>query len=144
VDGGAWWAAVYGVAQKRTRLKRRSSSRRAGAGATLGKKRRRVRLPKPRSRAHSQGAGTDKWPKDCVGSVVRGEGLGAAQAGRLGSDDPGGGFVGEAASSQDLTETRIARGGSWSEKMRREWGRGQAGVAGHRQVWVRGPPEGLR
>ena len=25
-DGGAWWAAVYGVAQTRTRLKRRSSS----------------------------------------------------------------------------------------------------------------------
>ena len=26
-DGGAWWAAVYGVAQSRTRLKRLSSSR---------------------------------------------------------------------------------------------------------------------
>ena len=25
-DGGAWWTAVYGVAQSRTRLKRRSSS----------------------------------------------------------------------------------------------------------------------
>ena len=25
MDGGAWWAAVYGVAQSRTRLKRRSS-----------------------------------------------------------------------------------------------------------------------
>ena len=25
-DGGAWWAAVYGVAQSRTQLKRRSSS----------------------------------------------------------------------------------------------------------------------
>ena len=25
-DGGAWWAAVYGVAQSRTRLKRFSSS----------------------------------------------------------------------------------------------------------------------
>ena len=25
-DGGAWWAAVYGVAQNRTRLKRLSSS----------------------------------------------------------------------------------------------------------------------
>ena len=25
-DGGAWWAAVYGVAQSQTRLKRRSSS----------------------------------------------------------------------------------------------------------------------
>ena len=28
-DGGAWWAAVYGVAQSRTRLKRFSSSSRA-------------------------------------------------------------------------------------------------------------------
>ena len=26
-DGGAWWAAVYGVAQSQTRLKRRSSSK---------------------------------------------------------------------------------------------------------------------
>ena len=25
-DGGAWWAAVYGVTQSRTRLKRLSSS----------------------------------------------------------------------------------------------------------------------
>ena len=25
-DGGAWWAAVYGIAQSRTRLKRLSSS----------------------------------------------------------------------------------------------------------------------
>ena len=25
-DGGAWWAAIYGVAQSRTRLERRSSS----------------------------------------------------------------------------------------------------------------------
>ena len=25
-DGGAWWAAVYGVAQSRTRLKRLSSN----------------------------------------------------------------------------------------------------------------------
>ena len=25
-DGGAWWAAIYGVAQSRTRLKQRSSS----------------------------------------------------------------------------------------------------------------------
>ena len=28
-EGGAWWAAVYGVAQSRTRLKRLSSSRAA-------------------------------------------------------------------------------------------------------------------
>ena len=27
-DGGAWWAAVYGVAQSRTRLKQLSSSSR--------------------------------------------------------------------------------------------------------------------
>ena len=27
---GAWWAAIYGVAQSRTRLKRLSSSRREG------------------------------------------------------------------------------------------------------------------
>ena len=26
MDGGAWWAAIYGVAQSRTRLKRLSSS----------------------------------------------------------------------------------------------------------------------
>ena len=26
-DGGAWWAAIYGVAQSRTRLKRLSSSK---------------------------------------------------------------------------------------------------------------------
>ena len=31
-DGGAWWAAVYGVAQSRTRLKRLSSS----SGSELG------------------------------------------------------------------------------------------------------------
>ena len=29
-DGGAWWAAIYGVAQSRTRLKRLSSSRLTG------------------------------------------------------------------------------------------------------------------
>ena len=27
MDGGAWWAAVYGVAQSQTRLKRLSSSK---------------------------------------------------------------------------------------------------------------------
>ena len=32
-DGGAWWAAVYGVAQSRTRLKRRSSSTLLNAGS---------------------------------------------------------------------------------------------------------------
>ena len=29
-DGGAWWAAVYGVAQSRTRLKRLSSNSSSG------------------------------------------------------------------------------------------------------------------
>ena len=29
-DGGAWWAAVYGVAQSRTQLKRLSSSSSSG------------------------------------------------------------------------------------------------------------------
>ena len=31
-DGGAWWAAVYGVAQSRTRLKRLSSSSSSASG----------------------------------------------------------------------------------------------------------------
>ena len=30
MDGGAWWAAVYGVAQSQTRLKRLSSSSKTG------------------------------------------------------------------------------------------------------------------
>ena len=34
-DGGASWAAVYGVAQSRTRLKRLSSSSAVGLGASL-------------------------------------------------------------------------------------------------------------
>ena len=34
-DGGAWWAAVYGVAQSRTRLKRLSSSSRYTDDITL-------------------------------------------------------------------------------------------------------------
>ena len=35
-DGGAWWAAVYGVAQSRTRLKRLSSSSRIQISRRLG------------------------------------------------------------------------------------------------------------
>ena len=36
-DGGAWWAAIYGVAQSRTRLKRLSSSNRYyGASHIIG------------------------------------------------------------------------------------------------------------
>ena len=36
-DGGAWWVAIYGVAQSRTRLKqlRSSSSSRDGTGCLL-------------------------------------------------------------------------------------------------------------
>ena len=33
-DGGAWWAAVYGVAQSRTRLKRLSSSNQSRTHST--------------------------------------------------------------------------------------------------------------
>ena len=35
-DGGAWWAAVYGVPQSRTRLKRISSSRSSSPGKGAG------------------------------------------------------------------------------------------------------------
>ena len=35
-DGGAWWAAIYGVAQSRTRLKRLSSSSRNNLGEGSG------------------------------------------------------------------------------------------------------------
>ena len=31
MDGGAWWAAVHGVAKSRTRLKRLSSSSKGGS-----------------------------------------------------------------------------------------------------------------
>ena len=33
MDGGAWWAAVYGVAQSRTRLKRLAAAAAAADGA---------------------------------------------------------------------------------------------------------------
>ena len=36
-DGGAWWAAVYGVAQSRTRLKRLSSSSSAAVSEEIEK-----------------------------------------------------------------------------------------------------------
>ena len=36
-DGGAWWAAVYGAAQSRTRLKRLSSSSSSNQAASSGK-----------------------------------------------------------------------------------------------------------
>ena len=35
-DGGAWWTAVYGVTQSRTRLKRLTSSRRVTPGEGNG------------------------------------------------------------------------------------------------------------
>ena len=34
MDGGAWWAAVHGVTESQTRLKRLSSSSRAHSGAS--------------------------------------------------------------------------------------------------------------
>ena len=34
-DGGAWWAAIYGVAQSRTRLKRLGSSSSSGSTCTI-------------------------------------------------------------------------------------------------------------
>ena len=34
MDGGAWWAAVHGVAKSRTRLRRLSSSKRRREGQT--------------------------------------------------------------------------------------------------------------
>ena len=34
-DGGAWWAAVYGVAQSRTRLKRLSGSRSSSSSSSI-------------------------------------------------------------------------------------------------------------
>ena len=37
MDRGAWWAAVYGVAQSRTRLKRLSNSSRASLVAQMVK-----------------------------------------------------------------------------------------------------------
>ena len=36
MDRGAWWAAVYGVAQSQTQLKRLSSSSSSPLGAELG------------------------------------------------------------------------------------------------------------
>ena len=37
-DGGAWWAAVYGVAQSRTRLKQLSSSSSSSSRETIDSK----------------------------------------------------------------------------------------------------------
>ena len=46
-DGGAWWAAVSGVAQSRTRLKRLSSLA-ATVGSTVGRKRKLQSVEKER------------------------------------------------------------------------------------------------
>ena len=47
-DGGAWWAAVYGVAQSQTRLKRLSSSRSSSSSSREGLTgRRRFSCPLP-------------------------------------------------------------------------------------------------
>ena len=35
-DGGAWWAAIYGVAQSQTRLKRLSSSSSSSSSRSMG------------------------------------------------------------------------------------------------------------
>ena len=43
MDGGAWWAAVYGVAQSRTRLKRLSSS--GGSSSLVSTTSKSLRLP---------------------------------------------------------------------------------------------------
>jgi len=52
-DGGAWWAAVYGVAQSRTQLKRlSSSSKQAKMGASLVVQWLRFHAPNPRAQVH--------------------------------------------------------------------------------------------
>ena len=57
-DGGAWWAAVYGVAQSRTRLKRLSSSSSSSSNCYRGQGRRlRGATPRPRSGGCAGGAG---------------------------------------------------------------------------------------
>ena len=50
-DGGAWWAAIYGVAQSWTRLKRLSSSRILILNTTKGRKQRHFPYLKPISHA---------------------------------------------------------------------------------------------
>ena len=51
-DGGAWWAAIYGVAQSRTRLKRLSSSKLLNSSSSM------VVLPDPK---HSSPKIFDQW-----------------------------------------------------------------------------------
>ena len=55
-DGGAWWAAVYGVAQSRTRLKRLSSSSNRGG----------QRSPKSDRIRNSEGAVTVSLTVTCL------------------------------------------------------------------------------
>ena len=54
-DGGAWWAAICGVAQSRTRLKRLSSSTSLGRPKWLSGKR--ICLPVQETRVSSLGQG---------------------------------------------------------------------------------------
>ena len=55
-DRGAWWAAIYGVAQSRTRLKRLSSSR-ANPWGSIGQNFQSLRLKSKQRKIQSQ------WPK---------------------------------------------------------------------------------
>ena len=70
-DGGAWWAAIYGVAQSRTRLKRLSSHlqcRRPQFDSWVGKiPWRRERLPTPvfwPGESHGQSLGSQRVGHD--------------------------------------------------------------------------------
>ena len=56
-DGGAWWAAVYGVAQSRTRLKRLSSSSRPPC-------------PSPTPRVHSNSCPSSQRCRLAISSTV--------------------------------------------------------------------------
>ena len=62
-DGGAWWAPVYGVAQSRTRLKRRSSS--SSSSSRVCSERRRKWQPTPvllPGKSHGRSAGVQpRW-----------------------------------------------------------------------------------
>ena len=65
-NGGAWWAAIYGVAQSRTRLKRlSSSSRRALAGFPGGSV---VKNPPTNTRDASSTPGLGKAPGEGNGN----------------------------------------------------------------------------
>ena len=63
MDGGAWWAAVYGVAQSRTRLKRLSSS----LAAPWERKSQRRNLPPSVGRPE----GSSSWESEDVSPAVK-------------------------------------------------------------------------